>query len=69
MIICILFFSGVWMKLHALAVVVALIMTGCGGGGGESGQSTALTESTQNQGQINLANGIRLADVASELNA
>lgn len=40
----------------------------CGGGGGESGQSTAPTESTQNQGQINLANGIRLADVASELN-
>ena len=69
MINCILFFSGVWVKSRALAVVVALIMTRCGGGGGESGQSTAPTESTQNQGQINLANGIRLADVASKLNA
>ena len=57
------------MKLRALAVVVALVMTGCGGGGGESGQSANPAESTQNEGQITLATGIRLADVASELNA
>lgn len=65
------------MKLRTLAVVVSIIMTGCGGGGGsggssnnsQSGQVIASPEVVQNQPVSNLAEGIRLADIASELNA